>query len=53
MNIGALATVAAAWIIFETKFKFRVVIAVLTLFAGSFVLLPYLWYHYWNKKNHA
>jgi hypothetical protein len=48
MDIGALATVAAIWIIFNTKTKFKWLIALLTICFGSFILLPYLSWYFWE-----
>lgn len=41
-DIGALATVAAGWIIIANRDRYRYIFAIATLFVGSYAFLPYL-----------
>ncbi len=47
IDIGALSTLAAIWIIFATKYWFRFLFAFASLFIGSFAVMPFLAIHFW------
>jgi hypothetical protein len=49
-DIGALSTLAAIWTVTQTKNPIRWVVAFLSVFTGSFALLPFLSWHFWRKK---
>ncbi len=49
-DIGAVSTVLAYWIAFHTEYKGRYIVAILTMFIGSFAFLPYLAYYLYYKK---
>lgn len=53
-DVGALSTVAALYVALRYTSPLRLVAAILTLFVGSFALLPYLaWedYQAWKKAG--
>lgn len=50
-DIGMISTVMSGWILIFTKVKWRILPAILTLFLGSFVLLPYMSYWLWQKHT--
>lgn len=43
MDIGVLSTIFSYWILYKTKVHYRFIFAPLTLFIGSFSVLPFLW----------
>lgn len=49
MDIGALSTIISAWMIWGTKSRLRFLFAILTLFVGSFAVLPFLTIYFINK----
>lgn len=50
MDIGALSTIISAWMIWGTKSRFRFIFAILTLFVGSFAVLPFLTIYFISKS---
>lgn len=51
LDIGILSTLAFFWIMIQGRGKFRILVAIGVLFLGSFVLLPYLIYLFWNDTK--
>jgi hypothetical protein len=51
VDIGVLSTLMACYIVFTTRLKARYIVALLTLFVGSFAALPYLAYYFYFKKG--
>ena len=51
LDIGILATLAAFWVMINGRGKYKILIAIGVLVLGSFVLLPYLIYLFWNNSK--
>lgn len=51
MDIGAVSTLAAVYVVLTGTSKLRYPAAVASLFAGSFALIPYLAYEDWRAMQ--
>ena len=50
-DIGILSTLASFWVMINGRGKYKILIAIGVIFLGSFVLLPYLIYLFWNNSK--
>lgn len=50
-DIGIMSFLSAGYIFLAHRSWLRIPVALLTLFLGSFVLLPYLAWHEWRSLN--
>lgn len=51
LNTGILSTLSAFWLITQHKGKHKGIVAVGVIIFGSFVLLPFLILHLWDKPK--